>query len=474
MALRTENGWYQVGSGQCLWTKIPGAEHVTLQIQQGWPLSILRAFAADFHAYVEPLRDADSACWTPTNSVATSNHLSGTAMDLNWQSHPFQVADAGFDAGKIATIRELLAFYEDTVFWANDWDYPKDAMHFQLGYTTWDNPHTGDFINRKIRPDGFSTFRRGEAPPVPEAARALADATGLGLARATEILPAVRAGLLQSDATNVNRIAMWLAQVGHESVSFVYTAEIASGDAYDTRTDLGNTPQVDGDGRLYKGRTWIQITGKHNYREFSQWAYGRGICPTPTYFVDNPLALSNLEYAGVGAAWYWTVARSDINALSDRRDLDTVTRRINGGTNGIADRRTRYDRALGVGDRLLTILEGDDELADPAIIKKINEIHGALFNYIPSQSIYATPGEGDRWQLHELVKNMDATSHHTDVEAQALIGDLDAVERIVRTAKGQGVYTYPAAIERAKRALAQVEEFAPEVLQAYISKKGSL
>ncbi|EFG75294.1 Transglycosylase-like domain protein [Mycobacterium parascrofulaceum ATCC BAA-614] len=160
-----------VDEGSCTWVTVPGTD-VSLEIQNGQPLQILRAFAADFNAEVEPLRDADSACWTATNSVDDSNHLSGTAMDLNWNSHPFQIADAGFDAAKLAKVRALLDWYEGTVFWGNDWSDPKDAMHFQLAslanggnINTYGNPFVDDFIKRKIRSDGFST-RRGDAPPV--------------------------------------------------------------------------------------------------------------------------------------------------------------------------------------------------------------------------------------------------------------------------------------------------------------------
>lgn len=163
--MASENGWEPAHASpdQCVWVTVPGT-NVTLQLLRGWPSAIMRAFAADFAAYVEPLRDADSAGWTPTNAVATSNHLNGTAMDLNWDSHPFQVLNAGFDAAKIGTIRQLLDFYEDTIWWGNDWDTPRDAMHFQMGYNSFNNPHTGDVIARKIRPDGFSTFRRGAMP----------------------------------------------------------------------------------------------------------------------------------------------------------------------------------------------------------------------------------------------------------------------------------------------------------------------
>jgi hypothetical protein len=166
----SEDGWEpaQVGEDALEWVAVPGT-NVTLQLMKGWPLAILRAFAADFNAYVEPLRDGDSAAWTPTNSVATSNHLNGTAMDLNWDSHPFQVSYAGFDDAKIATCRELLAFYENTVQWGQDWGGdPYDCMHWQMGYGTFGNSATGDFITRKIRSDGFSMFRRDSvAPPAP-------------------------------------------------------------------------------------------------------------------------------------------------------------------------------------------------------------------------------------------------------------------------------------------------------------------
>lgn len=175
--MASENGWEPSHAPADLleWVTVPGT-NVHLQFMKGWPSTIMRAYAADYNAYVEPLRDADSASFTPTNSVATSNHLNGTAMDLNWDSHPFRVSNAGYSPQMIATMREILDFYEDTMFWANDWDSPKDAMHHQMGYDTWNNPRVLDFIHRKIRADGFSTFRRGGTPvpppPPPPASKA--------------------------------------------------------------------------------------------------------------------------------------------------------------------------------------------------------------------------------------------------------------------------------------------------------------
>lgn len=462
----SSNGWPMVNGDECTWVTVPGTS-VSLQIQNGQPLAILRAFAADFNAYVEPLRDPDSACWTPTNSVSTSNHLSGTAMDLNWESHPFQVANAGFSAAQIATIKEIQAFYEGTVFWGNDWSDPKDAMHFQLAslanggeINTYQNLHTADFIARKIRADGFSTFRRSNKPN--GGAPILAAATGLSEARSAEILPAVSDGLKASQCTNINRIAMWLAQVGHESAGFNATEEYASGAAYEGRADLGNTQP--GDGVRFKGRSWIQITGRNNYAAFSRWCSGKGLVLSPTEFVDNPNRLAELRWAGIGAAWYWTVARSDINTLSDRQDLETVTRRINGGTNGLADRRDRYNRALLQGEALLQLLATSEPL-DPIEELLMSDLQ------VESLSIYATPGE-PLIPIVRMVQAIDAAEHRKLVEDWARTGDADALSRIARTAAGQGKFRDAATIAHAKAFLAELEATNPAVLQEFISQKG--
>lgn len=438
----SENGWPYVDTNSAMWTRIPGAEHVSLQIQEGEPFAIMRAWAADYHAFVEPLRDPDSACWTPGNSVATSNHPGGTAMDLNWQSHPFH-ARGTFNSAQMAVIREMREFYKHDglymIFWGGDWKSPIDEMHWQMGYGTYNqaadapDPRVREFVARKIRPDGFSTFRRDPAPNV-DAAPILSNAMGgrLSLERYRELLPAVRDSLLACDCTNVNRIAMWCAQIGHESGGLYYTEEIASGDAYEGRADLGNTQP--GDGRRFKGRSWIQITGRSNYTRLSQWAHSKGLVSTPTFFVDNPAELAADRYAGLGAAWYWVVARPDINTLSDKRDLVTVTKRINGGTNGLADRQTRYDRALALGDQLLTLTQNGDDDMTPEQDRMLREVHGALFNKIPSQSKYKTEGEGARWQLHELIKNDDALLHETVVERQAMMGNPEALALVQREA----------------------------------------
>lgn len=185
----SENGWEPSHAPPDLleWVTVPGTNPpVRLQFMKGWPSTVMRAYAADYNAYIEPLRDADSASFTPTNSVATSNHLNGTAMDLNWDSHPFRVNYAGFDAAKIARMRDLLAFYTfdglQIMFWAQDWNSPKDAMHHQMGYNTWNNPKVLAFINSRIRADGFSTYHRAGQPVPPPPPPTVSKADGYALA----------------------------------------------------------------------------------------------------------------------------------------------------------------------------------------------------------------------------------------------------------------------------------------------------
>ena len=162
-------------------------------------------------------------------------------------------------------------------------------------------------------------------------------------------LPGYVKAMRAANINNVNRAAMFAAQLGHESAGLRYMEEIADGSAYEGRADLGNTQP--GDGRRFKGRGPIQLTGRNNYRAFTRWANSNGI--SGKNFEAEPHLLSDPEFGFLAASYYWTVARPDINALADRGDLEGVTRRINGGTNGLEDRRARYRRALSLGNQLL-------------------------------------------------------------------------------------------------------------------------
>ena len=132
------------------------------------------------------------------------------------------------------------------------------------------------------------------------------------------------------------RLAHFLAQVGHESGSFKYMEEIASGAAYEGRANLGNT--VKGDGVRFKGRGPIQITGRANYRYF-----GRQIG------IDLERRPEIAAYPSIGlhlACAYWGNRR--LNALADKDLVEDITRKINGGLNGLADRKSRLVAMKGL------------------------------------------------------------------------------------------------------------------------------
>lgn len=143
------------------------------------------------------------------------------------------------------------------------------------------------------------------------------------------------------DIDTRKRAAMFVAQIAHESGGFRYREEIASGSAYEGRRDLGNTRP--GDGRRFKGRTYIQITGRSNYAAVSRALHHD--------FIAHPRELADPEYAAKGAAWWWKT--HGCNAIADRGDFIAVTRRINGGTNGLADRQRYYRRARLVAPFLI-------------------------------------------------------------------------------------------------------------------------
>ena len=148
--------------------------------------------------------------------------------------------------------------------------------------------------------------------------------------------PALREKLAAYDISTPLRVSHFLAQIGHESAGFRYAEEIASGDAYESRRDLGNTKP--GDGRRFKGRGLIQLTGRANYREFGEFV-GRDLLSDEgarTVATDPHLAV-------LAAVWYWDTRK--INAHADKDDVYKVTRRINGGLNGLADRKKYLGRA---------------------------------------------------------------------------------------------------------------------------------
>ena len=160
---------------------------------------------------------------------------------------------------------------------------------------------------------------------------------GLPAEKARRYAPLLNAAMLEGQITNKARAAAFLAQLGHESGSLRWMEELASGAAYEGRLDLGNTQP--GDGRRYKGRGPIQLTGRANYRTAGK-ALGLPL-------EDKPKLAARPAVGFRTAVWYWTTR--GLNALADRGDFDGITFRINGGFNGLSERRHRHVicRALG-------------------------------------------------------------------------------------------------------------------------------
>ncbi|GEM_PF-4443642 len=237
--------------------------------------------------------------------------------------------------------------------------------------------------------------------------------------RYAALLPAFTAGMREAGCTTVERAAMWCAQLGHESNGLLWMEELASGADYEGRRDLGNTEP--GDGRRFKGRGPIQVTGRHNYTECSRWAHGRGLVPTPTYFVDNPAELASDRYGFVGAVWYWTAARPQLNALADARDIVAATRAINGGTNGLPDRQLRYTRCLALGAALLPE-EGFMSALSP-------EEQRELYEAVCGRRRSLVEGSTAELTMRDCAQFTDAATFRTEREVAGLSDRLDRIER---------------------------------------------
>lgn len=186
-----------------------------------------------------------------------------------------------------------------------------------------------------------------------------------------KVAPAVgpmREALEFAQINTDRRLVHWLAQVGHESGHLVYTREIWGPTKqqlrYERRFDqpwprtvaeakrpafaanrlahaLGNASA--GAGKRYMGRGWIQTTGLANYlmtRAKMREAMGSSVPD----FVADPAQLERLQWAALSAALYWR--ERDLNRLADAEDIVKLTRQINGGLNGLADRQALRVRAL--------------------------------------------------------------------------------------------------------------------------------
>lgn len=163
------------------------------------------------------------------------------------------------------------------------------------------------------------------------------------------------------------RMAMFLAQTGHESGNFATTEEnlnysakglngifkkyfpsLESAQPYERKPEkiankvyggrMGNGAESSGEGYKYRGRGIIQLTGKDNYRNCGK-ALGMDLLADPDSVAKNPVAV-------LSAGWFWNTRK--LNEWADKGDVLTVTKKINGGTIGLEDRKKHYEHIVEV------------------------------------------------------------------------------------------------------------------------------
>ena len=174
----------------------------------------------------------------------------------------------------------------------------------------------------------------------------------------SEVLP-------RYESTTIERVAAFLAQCGHESADFTvlkenlnYSAEgltkvfpkrfpsLTVAQPYNRQPEkiankiyadrMGNGPEASGEGYKFRGRGAIQLTGKENYSKFAA-SVDKSLEEAVAY-------TETLAGAIESACWFWTTNK--LNDIADKNDIVTLTKRINGGTIGLEDRKHHFENNL--------------------------------------------------------------------------------------------------------------------------------
>jgi putative chitinase len=197
-------------------------------------------------------------------------------------------------------------------------------------------------------------------------AQTLAEAAKLDLGHAEAIIEAVNMAIQKADLSSNARVAAFIAQCGHESDSFRFMEENLNYKAeslcrtwprhFDEQTAeeyahqpekianrayanrMGNGDEESGDGWNYRGRGWLQTTGKNGYEELSD--------ATQIDFLSNPDAVATPEGSAISASVFWE--KHNLNRYVDNNDFVGLTKAINGGTIGLEDRMARFQYAMTI------------------------------------------------------------------------------------------------------------------------------
>lgn len=180
-------------------------------------------------------------------------------------------------------------------------------------------------------------------------------------ARLDAHLPFINPALDWAGITTPPLVAAFLAQLAHESGEYRFMEELADGSAYEGRADLGNTEP--GDGVKFKGHGPIQITGRDAHSRCGR-ALGLDL-------IEHPTLICRPEHGTRSACWFWNDKAGGLSPVAARGWFKTLTRLINGGYNGLSDRRQYWDR-----NRALLGLPPIDLDGEAAEVAAFQRAHG--------------------------------------------------------------------------------------------------
>lgn len=158
----SEAGWRMCNRDECDLVRIPGLSLVdTAPLRRGAPLTILGAWLYWYDRNVEEITSPVWG-WSATNDVGNSNHLSGTAVDVNAPRYPW--GSRTMPAARIAKVREGLRLFAGSVFWGADWDRV-DEMHYQMAWREGDPRN--DLFAKKLRDGYLGIYKPAPQPSAP-------------------------------------------------------------------------------------------------------------------------------------------------------------------------------------------------------------------------------------------------------------------------------------------------------------------
>lgn len=167
---------------------------------------------------------------------------------------------------------------------------------------------------------------------------------------------------LNYSAANLEKVfSKYFSKAGRKTTGYVKQPEKLANLVYANR--LGNGDTASGDGYKFRGRGIIQLTGRENYTNF-----GKAVGKTPDEVIEY---LKTIEGALESACWYWN--NRNINAACDANDIVRMSKLVNGGDIGLADRKKKYEQNLAVLDAVAIYKTGRTAEVSPQITDSVTQ-----------------------------------------------------------------------------------------------------